>query len=309
MYHGTKEGCEVEGAKDSPGSGRYEELQQRLSYDGDRADDWWGTAIPPTGSEEFSAVEEGFGRCLDESLAPRGRESLYGLVESVKLAPGGVAVDVGCGSGRDAVELARRFGLSVHGVDPRSANLDRARDLALAADLDQAVELHLGKAEALPLPSKSCDLVWCKEVISFTDLDLAIGEFGRVLRPDGVGILYQVLIGPAMSDEEAAWFVRGSDFGPCRALRPKEVESAFARAGLAVRERVDYASEWGEAAQERDGGAGRRLIHVARLLRQPERYVERFGETSYRIMLGDCLWHVYRMIGKLWGVAFVFAHR
>ena len=27
----------------------------------------------------------------------------------------------------------------------------------------------------------------------------------------------------------------------------------------------------------------------------------------YRIMLGDCLWHVYRMIGKLYAAAFIFA--
>jgi hypothetical protein len=37
-----------------------------------------------------------------------------------------------------------------------------------------------------------------------------------------------------------------------------------------------------------------------------QRFIDRFGEANYRIMLGDCLWHVYRMIGKLYGVAFVF---
>ena len=28
-------------------------------------------------------------------------------------------------------------------------------------------------------------------------------------------------------------------------------------------------------------------------------YVERFGRATYDIALGDCLWHVYRMLGKL----------
>jgi len=34
--------------------------------------------------------------------------------------------------------------------------------------------------------------------------------------------------------------------------------------------------------------------------------VDEFGESNYRIMLGDALWHVYRMIGKLHGAAFGF---
>jgi hypothetical protein len=44
-----------------------------------------------------------------------------------------------------------------------------------------------------------------------------------------------------------------------------------------------------------------------RLLRDPQRYTAAFGEAAYRIMLADCLWHIYRMIGKLHGAAFVFA--
>jgi len=38
---------------------------------------------------------------------------------------------------------------------------------------------------------------------------------------------------------------------------------------------------------------------AARLLRDPERYIARFGRPAYDVMLGDCFWHIYRMIGKL----------
>jgi len=31
----------------------------------------------------------------------------------------------------------------------------------------------------------------------------------------------------------------------------------------------------------------------------PRQRVERFGRTNYGIMLCDCLWHVYAMLGKL----------
>ena len=58
--------------------------------------------------------------------------------------------------------------------------------------------------------------------------------------------------------------------------------------------------EWGEHAQAHSGKPGRRLLHLARLLREPDRY--RFGAQAYEIMLGDCLWHVYRLLGKTGGV-------
>ena len=45
--------------------------------------------------------------------------------------------------------------------------------------------------------------------------------------------------------------------------------------------------------------AGRKLLHAARLLRDPQRYASRYGRGAYDIMLGECLWHIYRMIGKL----------
>ena len=107
-----------------------------------------------------------------------------------------------------------------------------------------------------------------------------------------------------MTDAEAADFWHAGV--GANSVRPEDLAAAIERAGLSVIERVDFGSEWGEAAQERSGAPGRRLLHTARLLRAPSRSIDEFGETAYRIMLGDCLWHVYRMIGKLHGAAFTF---
>ncbi|WP_161606198.1 class I SAM-dependent methyltransferase [Microlunatus speluncae] len=255
---------------------------------------------------DFGEIEEEFGRFLDESLTLRGPDSLGDLLAGADPPVGGIAVDVGCGRGRDAVRLASRFGLQVHGIDPSPINVQQAKDRAAAEGLDHRIDVHLGRAEAIPLPDRSVDVLWCKEVITFTDPIAAMREFRRVLRPGAVGLIYQVLTGPAMTAVEAHWLASQElGFGPARELRPADVEEAIRVAGLEIRQRVDYASEWGEAGQERDGSAGRRLTHAARLLRTPQRYIDRYGAANYRIMLADCLWHVYRMIGKLWGVAFL----
>jgi hypothetical protein len=85
---------------------------------------------------------------------------------------------------------------------------------------------------------------------------------------------------------------------PANADRGRTV-AAIAAAGLHLDECILIGSEWSEWAEERSPAATRRLLHTSRLLRNRDRYVARFGEGAYEIMLGDCLWHVYLAIGKL----------
>lgn len=72
----------------------------------------------------------------------------------------------------------------------------------------------------------------------------------------------------------------------------------MAAAGLQVDQCLELGTEWGEFAEEKSGKGSRQLLHAARLLHSPQRYQSQFGDGAYDIMLGGCLWHVYRMIGK-----------
>jgi hypothetical protein len=83
------------------------------------------------------------------------------------------------------------------------------------------------------------------------------------------------------------------------AMRPDGTEAAISGAGLRIDRRVILGTEWGEHAYEHAPHPGRHRLHAARLIRAPDRYVARFGRENYDIKLGDCLWHIYRMIGKL----------
>lgn len=249
----------------------------------------------------FDDVEEQFHAALDLSLNLRGPDSLFGLVEHLGLPPGSSVVDVGCGRGHQALELSRRFGFNVLGVDPVYRSQDAERE---AASLRPgSLTIRQGTAEAIPVQDGSVDLIFCRESLMHADLDAAISEFSRVLRRGGRGLVYLVLTGPRMTEAEAVEFWAPLAPG---SLRPNDVDRALARHGLIIDERVEYGSEWGELAQEQEGTVGRRLLYGARLLREPTRYIDRFGRTSYDIMLADCFWHVYRMIGKLTGYACTF---
>jgi|SRR5712692_564750 len=76
---------------------------------------------------QYPLVEAEFAAALDESLDPRGPGMLFDLVAGLGLARGATAIDIGCGEGDRAIELARRFGFSVTGIDPVLRHIEHAR--------------------------------------------------------------------------------------------------------------------------------------------------------------------------------------
>jgi ubiquinone/menaquinone biosynthesis C-methylase UbiE len=264
--------------------------------------------------DAFPRIEEDFHAALDESLEPRGPELLYDLVEGLGLSPGSAVVDVGCGEGKHSLRLARRFGFDVTGLDPvpRHIELANAELAAVAAErpeLRQLVRFGEGSAEALPLEDRSADLVWCRDVlVHVADLDSAYAEFRRVLRDGGRVLVYQMFAGDRLEPREAEWLWRTMGVVPASAERER-TDAAISAAGLRIDRRIDLGTEWGEWTEEHTGKSSSRLLYASRLLRQPERYISKFGQTSYEIMLGDCLWQVYGMIGKLDRVVYILAQR
>lgn len=109
------------------------------------------------------------------------------------LAPGDAVVDIGCGPGA-AVRHAARRGASVVGVDPAPVMLRVARFLTRRKATVRYVE---GSAEALPLADASASVVWTiASVHHWADLDMALRESRRVLRPGGRFVAIERLTQP-----------------------------------------------------------------------------------------------------------------
>jgi SAM-dependent methyltransferase len=254
--------------------------------------------------DAYDLIEKQFNTELENSLDPRGPDSLFGYVAELELPAGAVVVDAGCGEGEFAVELATRFGFQVTGVDPVPRCVQSAQR---AAPPGCPVTFLAGTAEHLPLPSRSADLVWCRDVLSLVaDLDGAYREFRRVLKPGGRALIYQMFTTSRLERAEADFLL---PVMACWAssMRPETTQAAIASAGLRVERCVVLGSQWGEYYHEQIPERSRQLLHAARLLRDPERYIARFGKQNYDIKLGDCLWHVYRMLGKLSGRVYLLS--
>ncbi|HYE85957.1 MAG TPA: class I SAM-dependent methyltransferase [Vicinamibacterales bacterium] len=142
----------------------------------------WAPSYPPRPHNRMMEIEQ---------------QAVLGLLPDVA---GLRVLDAGCGSGRYLHELTVR-GAEAFGIDLSSAMLTRAR----------AIMPRVARADvcALPIQAMSLDLVVCALALGDTsDLELALAEIARVLRPGGA-VIYSVVhpVG------EAAGWSRSFDAG------------------------------------------------------------------------------------------------
>jgi len=120
---------------------------------------------------------------LHGSCTP-GRMGYFREVLDHRGVGGGRALDIGCGAGFIAEELATA-GFAVTGIDPSRVAVEAARSHAGQHGLD--IAYLVGAGEELPFPDAAFDLVSCCDVLEHVrDLDRVIAETARVLTSGGL---------------------------------------------------------------------------------------------------------------------------
>jgi len=107
------------------------------------------------------------------------------LIARAQVQAGDVAIDVGCGCGATAIELARRVGPGGHvlGVDISAPMLARARERAPAG---AKLDFVLADATTYPFEPGRADLLCSRfGVMFFADPVLSFANMRRGLRPGG----------------------------------------------------------------------------------------------------------------------------
>ena len=201
------------------------------------------------------------------------------MLDILNLSPGASILDVGCGTGRHAVELARK-GFAVTGIDLSSGMVTQARDKARVAK----VEIEWVQADASTFSlDKRFDAVICICVGSFGLLGGAndaiehplsiLRNISRSLRP-GSKALFTMLSAFKMIRERSPEDIEQGRFDPLtmttstdyspgeglpairlreRAFTPTEITLLFQLAGLSVLNIWGgTAGNWGKRAIELD---------------------------------------------------------
>ena len=108
------------------------------------------------------------------------------LVGRLSVPADGVVADIATGTAAVAIEIARRHGCRVIGVDQNATMLERGRRRVRDAGLDDRIELVQGEAESLPLDDASVDALVHTYLLRYVDDPPAVlRELARVVRPGG----------------------------------------------------------------------------------------------------------------------------
>ncbi len=170
------------------------------------------------------------------------------LLEELGLAPGGSVLDVGCGTGRHSVELARR-GYAVTGLDLSSEMLAKAAAAAKAAAVD--VEWIRADATRFSFPDKyDAAICLCEGsfgLLSQTDDPIAqplsiLCNISRSLKPRGKAMA-TVLNAARMLRLHSNEDVAAGRFDPLTLVESAECPPREGLPAVAVRERGFVATE------------------------------------------------------------------
>lgn len=148
------------------------------------------------------------------------------LIERLAASAGDRVLDVGCGIGQAALRLARACDVEVRGVSISPQQVEKARLRARCEGQDQKVRFEIADAMCLPYAADTFDGAWAIESLSHMELDRALAEISRVLRPGG-----RFVVSDGMLDDSAddATRTRIESLCPVVHLNPPPTKSDYLR--------------------------------------------------------------------------------
>ncbi len=118
------------------------------------------------------------------------RPLIHAAIQALNLPPGSRGLDVGCGIGLQARQLAEAVGPSGHitGLDLSPQLLQHANRLAARSGLADRITFREGDMHALPFDDGAFDWLWSADCAGYAAAEplRLMRELARVVRPGGI---------------------------------------------------------------------------------------------------------------------------
>ena len=157
------------------------------------------------------------------------------IAERSRVSRGAKVLDLGCGTGRFSLPMAKVLGFDVTGADSSTEMLAKAKE----KDIDSEVSWILADATALTFPDDVFDVVFMSHLLHHVDSPLTVLiECHKVLVSSGVLLIRYGAIDQIRNDVEHVFFPQVIEIDEARTPTREYVEKCLLDAGF-----VDISSE------------------------------------------------------------------
>ncbi|ROV91106.1 hypothetical protein VSDG_07823 [Cytospora chrysosperma] len=179
------------------------------------------------------------------------------LAHSMGIRKGDSVLDVGCGVGGPAREMARFTGARVTGITINEYQVQRAARYAAQDGLAGACRFVQGDFMALPFAEASFDAVYAIEAtVHAPSLERAYAQVYRVLKPGGVFGVYEWVMTDAYDNDNVDHRRVRLDIeqgdGIAKMVKAGDARAAIRAAGFELLEAEDLAARFQEGAEGSD---------------------------------------------------------
>lgn len=134
-------------------------------------------------------------------LQKQTADEMINRLDVIKIRPATI-IDVGCGTGYALRRLQKCYPkATVMGLDIAPAML---RHVRRRSRWFRSQPLIAGDAENCPVRHQSIDMIFCNLTLQWCDLDIALAEFSRILKPEGL-LMFSTFGPDTLKEIRYAW--------------------------------------------------------------------------------------------------------
>ncbi|MHA2224160.1 MAG: class I SAM-dependent methyltransferase [Candidatus Hodarchaeales archaeon] len=162
-----------------------------------------------------------------------GIEATKELLSMLNLGKNDTVLDVACGSGNTACDIAREYGCLVKGIDASEIMIANAKKRAIKRNIEELVEFRIGDIFDLPFEDETFNAAIFESVLNVLtgNRNHALKEVVRVVRPGGVIGANEFVVFPTAPQELLNQYVDVAPFlgDP---FTPQELKKLFEKSML-----------------------------------------------------------------------------